>query len=55
MGRAGKSVVEFADHIFPTHWVPMDAAVTASGTGAEMNNGAVITHEEKKEGLPKSL
>ena len=24
------------------------AAVTASGTGAEQNNGAVITHEEKK-------
>lgn len=26
----------------------MGAVVTATGTGAEMNNGAVITHEEKK-------
>ena len=26
----------------------MGAVVTASGTGAEMNNGAVITNEEKK-------
>ena len=26
----------------------MGAVVTASGTGSEMNNGAVITHEEKK-------
>ena len=26
----------------------MGAIVTATGTGAEMNNGAVITHEEKK-------
>ena len=26
----------------------MGAVVTASGTGAEQNNGAVITHEEKK-------
>ena len=27
--------------------IPMGAVVTASGTGAEMNSGAVITHEEK--------
>lgn len=40
--------MEFTDHIFPTRWIPMGAVVTASGTGAEMNNGAVITHEEKK-------
>lgn len=39
--------MEFTDHIFPTSWVPMGAVVTASGTGAEMNNGAVITHEGK--------
>ena len=26
----------------------MGAIVTASGTGAEINNGAVITHEDKK-------
>lgn len=32
----------------PTRFVPMGAVVTASGTGAEMNAGAVITHEEKK-------
>lgn len=32
----------------PTTGIKMGAIVTASGTGAEMNNGAVITHEEKK-------
>lgn len=32
----------------PTKGVPMGAIVTASGTGAEMNAGAVITYEEKK-------
>lgn len=40
--------MEFGDHVFPTEFVPMGAVVTASGTGAEMNNGAVITNEEKK-------
>ena len=40
--------MEFTDHVFPTEFVPMGAIVTATGTGAEMNNGAVITHEEKK-------
>lgn len=40
--------MEFTDHVFPTEFVPMGAVVTATGTGAEMNNGAVITHEEKK-------
>lgn len=34
--------------VFPTDGIPMGAVVTASGTGAEMNAGAVITHEEKK-------
>ena len=33
---------------YPTKFIPMGAVVTASGTGSEMNNGAVITHEEKK-------
>ena len=33
---------------YPTAFIPMGAVVTASGTGSEMNNGAVITHEEKK-------
>lgn len=32
----------------PTDFIPMGAVVTASGTGAEQNNGAVITHEAKK-------
>lgn len=33
---------------FPKEAIPMGAIVTASGTGAEMNGGAVITNEEKK-------
>ncbi|MBQ8133765.1 MAG: iron-containing alcohol dehydrogenase [Clostridia bacterium] len=32
----------------PQEFIPMGAVVTAFGTGAEMNNGAVITNEEKK-------
>lgn len=40
--------MEFEDHEYPTEFVPMGVIVTATGTGAEMNNGAVITHEEKK-------
>ena len=39
--------MEMRDHQFPTEAVPMGAVVTASGTGAEMNGGAVITNEEK--------
>ena len=38
--------MEFTDHVYPTEFLPMGAVVTASGTGAEMNNGAVITNEE---------
>lgn len=38
--------LEFGQGIFPTEYLPMGAIVTASGTGAEMNNGAVITNEE---------
>ena len=38
---------EYVERKFPTDGIPMGAIVTASGTGAEMNNGAVITHEEK--------
>ena len=40
--------MQYAKHQYPTEFVPMGAVVTASGTGAEQNNGAVITHEEKK-------
>lgn len=38
--------MEFTDHVFPSAFLPMGAVVTASGTGAEMNNGAVITNED---------
>lgn len=40
--------MQYAKHQFPTEFIPMGAVVTASGTGAEQNNGAVITHEEKR-------
>lgn len=33
---------------YPTEFIPMGAVVTVSGTGSEMNAGAVITNEEKK-------
>lgn len=39
--------MEFTHHRFPSRFVPMLAVVTASGTGAEQNSGAVITHEGK--------
>lgn len=39
--------MEFDEHRFPMEFIPMGAVVTAFGTGAEMNCGAVITHEEK--------
>ena len=38
----------YVNHNLPKDFVPIGAIVTASGTGAEQNNGAVITHEEKK-------
>ncbi|MBP3521679.1 MAG: iron-containing alcohol dehydrogenase, partial [Oscillospiraceae bacterium] len=40
--------LEFTRKAYPTAFIPMGCVVTASGTGSEMNNGAVITHEEKK-------
>lgn len=40
--------MEFSRRTHPSHFIPMIAIVTASGTGAEMNNGAVITNEDKK-------
>lgn len=33
---------------FPTDFIPMGAVVTVSGTGSEMNAGAVITNEAEK-------
>lgn len=39
---------EYAKGGKPQEFIPMGAVVTAFGTGAEMNNGAVITNEEKK-------
>lgn len=40
--------MEYGKGQFPTAGIPMGAVVTASGIGAEMNAGAVITYEEKK-------
>ena len=40
--------MEFVDGKLPTEFIPMEAVTTASGTGSEMNNGAVITNEELK-------
>lgn len=39
--------MEFEKGQLPAKMLPMGAIVTASGTGAEMNCGAVITNEEK--------
>lgn len=33
---------------YPSEFIPLGVVVTATGTGSEMNAGAVITHEEKK-------
>lgn len=40
--------MEFENRKLPTQFIKMGAVVTASGTGAEMNCGAVTTNEEKK-------
>lgn len=40
--------LEFVDRKLPTAALPMGAVVTVSGTGSEMNSGAVITNEELK-------
>jgi alcohol dehydrogenase YqhD (iron-dependent ADH family) len=40
--------METAGKRYPMEFIPMGAVVTASGTGSEMNNGAVITNEEQK-------
>lgn len=45
----GKDIwkMEYETGVFPKGGIPMCAIVTTSGTGAEMNVGAVITYEEK--------
>lgn len=48
MKHVGKRVLLAVGHNLPKEFVPMGAVVTVSGTGAEQNNGAVITNEEKK-------
>lgn len=40
--------LQYGKHQYQHDFVPMGAIVTASGTGAEQNNGAVITHTQKK-------
>lgn len=40
--------MEFEEGKFPTEFIKLASVVTVSGTGAEMNNGAVITNEDKK-------
>ena len=39
--------MEYERGRFPAEGIPMGAVITASGTGAEMNSGAVITCEDK--------
>ena len=38
---------EYVKGQFPTEGIPMGVVITCSGTGSEMNSGAVITHEAK--------
>ena len=40
--------MQYTNHTLPTKFIPLGTIVTVFGTGSEMNNGAVITHEEKK-------
>ena len=40
--------MEFEEGKLPTEFIKLASVVTASGTGAEMNSGAVITNEDKK-------
>lgn len=40
--------MENTRHGIPQSFIPLGTIVTVFGTGSEMNNGAVITHEEKK-------
>lgn len=36
--------MEFEEGKFPTEFIKLASVVTASGTGAEMNSGAIITN-----------
>ena len=40
--------MQYTKHTLPTKLIPLSTIVTVFGTGSEMNNGAVITNEEKK-------
>ncbi len=40
--------LQYTGHTYPSEFIPLGTIVTVFGTGSEMNNGAVITHEEKK-------
>ena len=40
--------MQYLRHTYPSEFIPLGAIVTVFGAGSEMNNGAVITHEEKK-------
>ena len=40
--------MQTVQHRLPTKFIPLGTIVTVFGTGSEMNNGAVITNEEKK-------
>lgn len=41
--------LEYVQHEMPNEFIPLGCVVTLSGTGAEQNNGAVITDEVRKE------
>lgn len=49
--------MEFVEHRFPETFVPLGAVTTVSGTGSEMNNGAVITNTStnQKNGMGGAL
>ncbi len=40
--------MEYEKHAYPSEFIPFGTVVTVFGTGSEMNNGAVITDENRK-------
>ena len=40
--------MQYTKRTYPSEFIPLGTIVTVFGTGNEMNNGAVITNEEKK-------